>query len=349
MLMTIMLSAPRGPPSVASWRAAWFQLIEDGKLCSTSSVDERRVRYGLCFEEGEVREFCTDEQGVSLQLRASHVQVGPYDATLRANRALRPAAAPKLGELPEHDELICSFCTGPLRLAARPMVAQSLVAQTGRCWDVHFNISPMEPLGHFLLVPEIELPENRRPQRLTLADCVDLVHIGRACNGELCINYNSPLAGASQNHLHAHAWAIPTPYSLCAARAEASVALPGGVDAAILAWPASVLRLRGAAAEEVGAAVDALCSLEPVHNVAIVGDDTFVFVRSAEGEVSPSVPDLKIGTIQLLGRFVVDSAEQLEAAAMPGAIESAMRDTRATTPLPELLTLLAERLQARAP
>ena len=60
----------------------------------------------------------------------------------------------------------------------------------------------MMPEGHFLLVPEIALPANRRQQKLTPNDCVDLILLGRACGGELCVNFNAPRAGASQNHLH---------------------------------------------------------------------------------------------------------------------------------------------------
>ena len=47
------------------------------------------------------------------------------------------------------------------------------------------------------------------PGQLLHVDCVDLVHLGRACAGELCVNFNAPNAGASQNHLHAHAWVVP--------------------------------------------------------------------------------------------------------------------------------------------
>jgi len=144
-------AVPRGP-SVAAWREAWYRLIEDNSLSSTATLNGRQVRYGLRLEGGEVQEFCCDAtDGTSLQLMASEKLVARYMVTLRANRALRPPAAPKLGELPPHDEQACSMCTGPLRLAARPMVAQAVVPHTGRVWDVHFNISPMEPLGHFLL------------------------------------------------------------------------------------------------------------------------------------------------------------------------------------------------------
>lgn len=340
----------RGPPSVTAWREAWLRLVQDGKISSTATLAEKRVRYGLRLHHQDkavaaIEEFCIDEEsGASLELSDSQATIGPYEITLRANRALRPPAAPKLGDLPPHDQELCSMCTGPLRLEIRPMVAQAVVAQTGRCWDVHFNISPMEPQGHFLLVPEITRAENRRQQRLTRADCEDLVLLGRACAAELCVNFNAARAGASQNHIHAHAWAMPKPYPVCGASVLESATLPSGVLADALDWPASVVRLRGSDAADVGAALEALCSLEIVHNVAVIGEDTFVFVRDPQGEVSHAVPGLKLGTIQLLGHMVVDSAEQFAAAAVPGAIEAALRDTRSATPPRELLTRLAERV-----
>ena len=54
-------------------------------------------------------------------------------------------------------------------------------------------------------------------------------------------------------------------------------------------------------------------------------------LKASDGplQVSPAVPDLKIGSIQLLGAMVVDTAEQFEAAMRDdSAIERALRDTR---------------------
>ena len=235
MQFFLTMSPPtlRGPVSVARWSAEWLELVRSGTISSTATLrDGREVRYGLRIAgsegENEIAEFCEDlRTGDSLQLQTRVGRRGRYLVVLRANRALRPPAAPKLGWLPPHDEATCSFCSGPLRLELRPMVAQALLPETGRCWDVHFNISPMEPNGHYLLVPEIALHANRRQQRLTTDDCIDLVLIGRACAGELCVNFNAPRAGASQNHLHAHAWAIPEAYPIATAPVLSRVVLPG--------------------------------------------------------------------------------------------------------------------------
>jgi len=125
----------------------------------------------------------------------------------------------------------------------------------------------------------------------------------------------------------------------------------GEVEACVLDWPASCVRLAGGTAEAVALALDRICIECPCHNVVLLGDQTFVFVRSPEGEVSPAVPDLKIGSIQLLGAMVVDTAEQFEAAMRDdSAIERALRDTRydVNETLGQLLARVAASLVPRA-
>jgi hypothetical protein len=341
-----MAQATRGPVSVAAWQREWQRLITRGAISATAvTPDGDTVRYGLRLAaDGTPAEFCERADGTDVPMRNSVARIEPFALVLRANRRLRPPAAPKLGELPPHDEGACSLCTGPLRLGAREMVAQAVV-DGGRCWDVHYNISPQEPTGHFLLVPEIARPANRRAQALLASDCVDLVAIGRACEGRLCVNYNSPNAGASQNHIHVHAWAMGGRYGVMDAPCAPAVRLAGGVDACVVQWPAACVLLRGGAAVEVGRALHALLGLVRTHNVAVIGETTFVFLRDAGGEVCAAVPGLKLGSPQLLGHFVVDSEAQFAAASQPGAMETALRGTRAMEPPELLLARLARRLE----
>jgi hypothetical protein len=63
----------------------------------------------------------------------------------------------------------------------------------------------------------------------------------------------------------------------------------GEVEACVLDWPASCVRLAGGTAEAVALALDRICIECPCHNVVLLGDQTFVFVRSPEGEVSTSI------------------------------------------------------------
>ena len=71
-----------------------------------------------------------------------------------------------------------------------------------------------------------------------------------------------------------------------------------------------------------------LCEEVPTHNVAMIGEDAYVFLRSPGGQVSEAVPGLRLGAPQLLGHYVVDTLAQFEAASgSVDAIESSLSDT----------------------
>eukprot|EP00466_Bigelowiella_natans_P018849 jgi/Bigna1/81235/fgenesh1_pg.78_\ len=201
----------------------------------------RRTESGKGIEEFAINE----ETGESILTQGLSKVVGPFLVRIAGIRRLRPPAVAKLSSLPPHDKSSCSLCGDgmPLRLQLRERIGTLTVPRTQRRWDLHFNISPQQATGHALLVPTLSLEENRRGQALTREDCIDLVLLGfeagRAgrvgiegevggeeeageCEGDkhighcdatdvaaaasLCVNYNAPGAGASQNHLHAHVW-----------------------------------------------------------------------------------------------------------------------------------------------
>jgi len=197
----------------------------------------------------------------------------------------------------------------------------------------------------------------------------DLVELGRRSDG-LCFNFNAPNAGASQNHIHIHAWVQESLYPVqhCAQAPPAPQrggegdvrTLECGAHLDIVSGYASTcVRVRGGSVAAAGAAVHALVRAVPVHNVAVCGADVFVFLREpgtelwavgghpaggSEGggmqasavrgsalEISgtemqgaPVADGLKLGAAQLLGRFVVDTLEQYEAAARAGAVDAAL-------------------------
>ena len=152
----------------------WLGLVATAAIGSTARlVDGRSVKYGLRLDAQRTPvEFALDAElgdDVMPPLRCETTADG-FTVELRPNRALRPPPALRLGEMPPHEEATCSFCAGPLRLAVRPMVAQ-VTLSSGRTWDVHYNISPMDPNGHYLLVPDISVASSRRRQFLTREDC----------------------------------------------------------------------------------------------------------------------------------------------------------------------------------
>eukprot|EP00962_Isochrysis_galbana_P043781 scaffold16768_cov117-Isochrysis_galbana.AAC.4 len=151
----------------------WLELVATAAIASSATLaDGRAVRYGLRLAaKGVPEEFAvTTDGGRDVMPPLRRTVVGGYTIELRPNRALRPPPTLRLVDLPPHDEGSCSLCSGPLRLALRPAVARVLL-RTGRTWDIHYNISPMDPDGHYLLVPDISDPACRRRQLLTRADC----------------------------------------------------------------------------------------------------------------------------------------------------------------------------------
>ncbi|CAE7208036.1 Sirt2 [Symbiodinium sp. CCMP2456] len=147
---------------------------------------------------------------------------GDFTAQLQMVRTLRPAPSPGFAEPtssipPRYDSTTDSFVTGPLRLELRPLVAT--VFKDGSLttpWDIFHNVSPADTRGHFLLLPTLSDPDkNLRGQIFEPSDCQDMVHLTSSIEppGSLFLGFNSAGAGASQNHIHCHAWPSP-PMSL---------------------------------------------------------------------------------------------------------------------------------------
>jgi hypothetical protein len=163
---------------------------------------------------------------------------GPYAIQLQLVRTLRPPRSKEMTssstpdkkeedgkcscQPPPYDSSKDSFLVGPLRLFGhgefhgegnpREKAAQIAVPRnkaddktTTTSWDVYHNISPVDPRGHFLLLPEISNEKQWRDQSLNSDDCHDLTYIASTIEprGSMVISFNSVSAGASQNHIHA--------------------------------------------------------------------------------------------------------------------------------------------------
>lgn len=143
---------------------------------------------------------------------------GFFVAQLQLVRTLRPPpsagfAGATYSVPPPYDASVDSFVTGPLRLELRPLVGRLVVDNNLQApWDVYHNVSPADTRGHFLLLPTLDDSENNcRGQVFTRQDAHDLVHLASSVlpHGSILLGYNSVGAGASQNHIHCHAWPSP--------------------------------------------------------------------------------------------------------------------------------------------
>jgi hypothetical protein len=150
------------------------------------------------------------------------LQAGGFVAQLQLVRTLRPPPSPGFSGAmtsvpPDYDPTTDSFVTGPLRLELRPLVGRlylkdnDVLSPLHTPWDVFHNVSPADARGHFLLLPTISETRNWRGQVFTAKDCRDMIHLTNTIEppGSLLIGYNSVGAGASQNHIHCHAWPCP--------------------------------------------------------------------------------------------------------------------------------------------
>ena len=240
----------------------------------------------------------------------------------------------------------------------------------------YHNASPCDARGHFLLVPTLDDAANWRSQRLLQTDCLALAALAQSTS--LALTYNSVRAGASQNHVHCHAWPPPPVAALrggyAAARASAResrrLLLPPPereeaaaeddalasrvVHVALLDYPVCCVRVRGADARATGDAlahiVQAFETRGVPHNLALLGDEAFCFARRADGERAAEIfPDFKLGASEMLGVFHCASQRDLDAAAHPGTMASALKAVSANADEIWLLVLNALGDNAGAP
>jgi hypothetical protein len=331
----------------------WRELVEKGCITATIAATSEGgppITYGLRREvHGIFVEFVensltgenllSSERAGAPEAAAVTRLLGSQQIYLSSIRRLRPPATARLDELPPHEPLKCSFCSGPLSLDKREK-AGLWESGSDRSWDVHFNISPMTPQGHFLFVPSINVPANCRMQELLQSDCQDMVSAGLCFGKNWCINYNSRRAGASQNHIHIHCWRIDEKLLYAAQMANY---LPGAkwtshsgeAVAHVLDYPAFCVCVEygsssssspssSAGIEEAQAALHALTLECVVHNVAVIGRRIFFFPRGEE-TAQDILPGFKIGSAQMLGLWAVDSESAVQRLTKDGtAIERAL-------------------------
>jgi len=71
----------------------------------------------------------------------------------------------------------------------------------GRVWRAQFNAATFEENGHFLWVPDINDPKQRRSQRVLYEDILDISALSRK-SSNMIFFYNDPHAGGTVNHIH---------------------------------------------------------------------------------------------------------------------------------------------------
>ena len=210
---------------------------------------------------------------------------GDYTAQLQLVRTLRPPRSKqmdgssnyktscKVSCTPPKYDVSNSFLVGPLRLygkgdfhgAGEPRICMERLVtpfdpSNKSTWDIYHNISPVDPRGHFLLLPTFQNKANWRDQSLTKTDCCEMTNLASTINpfGSLILTFNSVGAGASQNHIHCHGWVCPSPpslerntennnlhgYAVTKAKSSCEVfKLPYGTVVSLLDYPCTCIKL----------------------------------------------------------------------------------------------------------
>ena len=245
-------------------------------------------------------------------------QDGPFVAQLQLLRTLRPppsagfddgaSSTTKSSNIPPpYNATTDSFVTGPLRLELRPKTATLTIEsplhqhqQLTTPWDVYHNVSPADTRGHFLLIPTIDnKSQNWRAQALTPSDAHDILHLVASIHpvGSTFVGFNSVGAAASQNHIHCHAWPIPTfiPYAVTQVHAIRDLCDIGSIQVSWLSYPVMCLQL-STTTNHLSAMATVLTTIletigEAPYNVGFLnrqeeheddGDEEVLFVEDAE-------------------------------------------------------------------
>lgn len=199
-----------------------------------------------------------------------------------------------------------------------------------------------------MLLPAIDDEREWRDQSLIPSDCYDVTYLASTIEppGTLVLCFNSVGAGASQNHIHCHAWVSPPPpllgrkgttehkyvYAAMKASATSSFHLADGVTVSLLDYPCTCIKLSASASQSVGNALSRIVQLaqkmQAPHNVAwtngalkgncdaqesknMVTVEVYVFLRKAE-TTDRCYGTFRLGASEMLGVFHSSSKEQLE-------------------------------------
>ncbi|KAL7488308.1 hypothetical protein ACHAW6_013897 [Cyclotella cf. meneghiniana] len=309
-----------------------YVLIDDNLDAGSSKVREKiRSINGTLIDMQRRRECKRSHNVPAIQ----YIQDGEYSAQLQLIRTLRPPRSKHMDSNLNDSKISCtppqydasnSFLVGPLRLYGRggfhgegqPRVrvaklsVPSFVSLTSEVaatssmesrsyWDVYHNISPVDSRGHFLLLPNLQDKTNWREQSLLQKDCYEMTYLSSTIfpYGSLMLSFNSVGAGASQNHIHCHAWVCPPPplilnridpkhnmhgYAVTGAKSSSKqLALHHGTTIALLEYPCTCVKLSlfipetdeisiSAGMEEMGNSIATIVGLaqgmDVPHNVA---------------------------------------------------------------------------------
>lgn len=251
------------------------------------------------------------DTGRPLEYRRSFKVDGlPFQCELNGYRALRPGGGTlKPGRQPDlpPEPLKCGFaCQDPtkdLSILRRPVLLK--VRLKNAQWAALHNMAPLEAAGHVLWFPVSERGETvcfpHAPQRLSREFLEDLVELFARCPGYVLF-FNSPHAGATQDHIHAQ---------MVRQTARLAIEDAAQVDCGchgfrrLDGYPArGFVFLKDADAALIYSCVDRLQQQQTPYNLIMAADRIVVVPRDAAHEVVAEFPKGVLASMEFAGKII---------------------------------------------
>ena len=283
----------------------WAQAVRSGRL-RIAVGDGTELSVSPSSIDGGAAFTLSEPGGGLRRIGISSRGVGRFQLQLNEARALRPPL------LRDRCAFVCDDRRHPLSIVDRaPRL--TIEGLDLACLPQGF---PIDPRGHWLIVPTAgdELPH--RPQRLTEADVVSLLELSIAAPGALVFYNSLDAGGGTVDHLHAQ---LLTRLGRLPIEA---IAAPSRVLTPVIGWPVAVLcgRPDGVA---LATAVMRLQDAAPGFNLLLRGGSVFLAGRLRR--TAPAA-GLTVAALELGGLFIVSEA-RLAATLDAAALAAALRET----------------------
>ncbi len=325
-------------------RLAWQQAVVGGELINEFQADRDdengqwakgdRITFGVEQHNNRYRYYarnltqnCKIESAVEERAIAhlSPDTVHSVDFTCLYNgyRALRPGGArkalgrqPDISPTPEDCRFACQNRDRPLSLLARPPLFQKTFQHF--TWNAYYNVSPIEPNGHFLWVPTRSSNQlTHLPQILSLPLLEDAFALFKQLSQSFLF-FNALHSGASVNHIHFQSiesvsQSVPTEYRPLPV--ETFPLTPQADYAVPQDYPAYVMMFDpGSAASKVFKYIDRLQTQGIPFNLMITPRFIILVPRNIDFEIVSEFPGNGLAGLGMCGRIItIDRAAYLSA------------------------------------
>ncbi len=180
----------------------------------------------------------------------------------------------------------------------------------GRIWRAQFNAATFEENGHFLWVPDIYDPKQRRSQMVLYEDVLDILGLSHNSNNMIFF-YNDPHAGGTVNHIHFQSFyrndnspmAIEkSKLSLLAKIKEVAISRLEGYFIEGLVFNNDT---NPQLADIIFRFVDLLQNRHIPFNLIFSKDKVYLMPRNPEGEIVKEFPTGVLVSAELCGKIII--------------------------------------------